>query len=293
MKAKGASGGRWIRGARGVAAALLVAVLVPAGACGRLDGGDNVAVFAAASLRDVLSEIAALPGTPPFDLHLAGSEVLLQQQRSGAPVDLLIMARHLDRDELAALPEPGGGVVVARNRLVVAVHAEAADRPADLDDLLADPAMSSLALADPVTAPAGRHARAALQAQGAWDALQSRCVWAADVRAACTWVAVGEVEAVVCYATDVEALPDLALAFPLEGASAPYEAHVVARSGRRATASALRDVIGGPAAAAVFARHGFLPGDARSDDGAPTGEAGSADKATGADEAGPAGEAGR
>ncbi|WP_252406267.1 molybdate ABC transporter substrate-binding protein, partial [Escherichia coli] len=62
-----------------------------------------------------------------------------------------------------------------------------------------------LALADPDAVPAGRYARASLEALGAWDAVNARVVRSESVRAALAFVERGAAPFGIVYATDARA----------------------------------------------------------------------------------------
>lgn len=235
---------------------LLLAALASLGACSR-GGGDApdevVQVFAAASLADVLEAARAMPDVPAFEFHVAGSELLWRQVQAGAPADLVILARALTPEERA---QGGAAATLVHSRLVVAVRKDAEDLSAGVADLSR---LRRLALADPDFAPAGRYARAALTDAGAWEALEPALMFASNVRDACSWVVLGEAEAVVCYRSDVTALDGLEEAFPLGDDPVPYDALVVAPVPRRPAAEALLAALGGPALDDTYRRFGFEP----------------------------------
>ncbi len=192
-------------------------------------------VFAAASLADVLEELATDRGElPPFEVHLAGSEVLLRQVAAGAPADVLLLARPL---VAAELPEGAEVRVLAGTALVVAgpaLPAAGAARPAPRTP--AELRGCRLAVADPDLAPAGAYAEAALAAAGLLDAVADTRVVAAHVRDACRWVALGEADAVICYRVDVRALDALVELFAFPDVEVRYGAALTASPPRRESA---------------------------------------------------------
>ena len=62
-----------------------------------------------------------------------------------------------------------------------------------------------LAVADPVTVPAGKYARAALMSLGVWDSVAAKLAPAENVRAALLLVSRGETPLGIVYATDAAA----------------------------------------------------------------------------------------
>jgi len=218
------------------------------GACGSSDGEPvsvqhPLRVFAAASLGDLLEELAATGDSAPFEVHLAGSEVLLRQVRAGAPADLLLMARPIGPDELPPEVEP---TELARTALVVAgptagsTVSSSADawptRPGDLPG-------HRLALADPDLAPAGAYAEQALTASGVLEDCRETSLVAAHVRDACRWVALGEADLVICYRTDVAALESLRECFAFEEVDVRYGAAVLSDPVRRQAAREWLDAL--------------------------------------------------
>ena len=172
-------------------------------ACARSDG-DELLVFAGASLADAMEEIGERfekeAGTR-VAFSFGGSQALAQQIASGAPADVFVAAGRQPVDFLAsrgAVDTVGDAVV--RNELVVAVK-EGSPGPAAMSDLIG-PEVGRVAIADPVLAPAGVYAREALRSLGLWESLLPRLVFGADVRAALAYLESGNVDAALVYATD-------------------------------------------------------------------------------------------
>lgn len=188
---------------RVAAAALLVLALLLGGCAGGETG--RVRVYAASSLGPVLEELAA--SSPiPFDVSLAGSQVLESQVRAGAPPGLLLLADPERAAALAADGLAGEPTAVAGNRLAVLV------RPgADVTDLaaLADPSLT-VVLADGGV-PLGDYTRAALVrleedgtlASGVAEAIVAGADSLEDSAASVVAkVTAGEADAAIVYATD-------------------------------------------------------------------------------------------
>ena len=244
----------------GLAAALLVALTLLAG-CARSDG-DELLVFAAASLADVLEEIGDLyeeEAGVRVAFSFGGSQALAQQIVSGAPADVFVAAGRQPADFLATR-----GMVdlveeaVVHNELVVAVREEASGIGA-MSGLSGDD-MGRVAIADPAVAPAGVYAREALWTLRLWEPLQSRLVFGADVRAALAYLESGNVDAAIVYATDAREAPGVkALNVVLQDTYTPiaYPAAVLEGSDSRAAASGFLRFLKSDAARSIFERHGF------------------------------------
>jgi molybdate transport system substrate-binding protein len=226
----------------------------------------EVTVFAAASLKSALDEIAAgwerATGTG-VTLVYGGSPVLARQIAAGAPADIFISASVAWMDDLAAqgLIEPDSRRELVGNRLVLVAHGPA--DPITLGDAtdlvgLLDGGRLSMAMVDAV--PAGQYGAEALRSLGLWDQVKDHLAQSENVRAALQLVALGEAPLGIVYASDAVAEPGVSViaTFP-DGSHAPirYPGALVAGAG--AEAAAFLDHLAGPEAQAVFAANGFLP----------------------------------
>ena len=181
-------------------------------------------VLAAASLTEALSQAGAAftaTGQPPLTFSFDASSRLARQIESGAPADAFFSADQTWMDHLATrglLAEETRQDLVG-NRLVAVVGASsplALARPADL----ASPGLRRLALAGE-SVPAGRYARAAFERLGLTEALGEKIVNGDHVRSVLRWVAAGEVDAGVVYATDAVVEPKVRVAFVFPPESHP------------------------------------------------------------------------
>jgi molybdate transport system substrate-binding protein len=114
-----------------------------------------------------------------------------------------------------------------------------------------------MALVDAV--PAGIYGRAALRAFGVWDQVQDRTAQTDNVRAALRLVSVGAAPLGIVYATDAAADPNVRVLGVFPKRSHPPILYPAARLARDDTdaARAFYTYLTGPAARAVFDRHGF------------------------------------
>jgi molybdate transport system substrate-binding protein len=215
-------------------------------------------VFAAASLKPALDEIAAA-WDAPVALSYGGSGTMARQATAGAPADVLILAA---RDWMEWVEGQGAlvgdPVSVASNRLVLAGPKDSAPLGFDQDAIIARLGPGGrLAMADPMTAPAGRYAREALETLGLWDVLGPRALLAENVRAALAYLARGDVELGFVYRSDTVGTGVALLAeAPAESHSRiEYPAAVLRGAGPEADTFLAHVAAAGP----VFARHGFQP----------------------------------
>jgi molybdate transport system substrate-binding protein len=249
-----------------VAATRLLALVLLAAACTRSDPErPEVGVWAAASLRDALAELApsleAASGAE-IVLNLGSSTDLARQILAGAPADVFLSADPLEMDRLEAegLVEPGTRRPLLTNQLVVVV-------PSEGDSLsgvaqLAGPTVRRLSIGDPRTVPAGRYARKWLESEGIWSEVSARVLPAVDVRAALAAVESGTCEAGIVYLTDAARSGRVRVVHVVpieEGPAIRYAAAVLAGRPRTREARALLACLSASPAGEVFRRHGFEP----------------------------------
>lgn len=230
---------------------------------------EEVTVFAAASLKTALDEIAAGWGEDTGHevvLSYAGTPQLAQQIVEGAPADLFVSASEAWMDELE-----GQGLIVADSRrdllgntLVLVAHGPAdpvtVDASLDLAGLL-NGGKLAMALVDSV--PAGQYGREALTSLGLWAAVEPSVAQAENVRAALALVATGEAPFGIVYGSDAiaddAATDDVTVVgtFPPDShAPIRYPAALVA--GREGEAArAFLDHLESAEAGAVFEANGF------------------------------------
>jgi len=223
----------------------------------------DIVVSAAASLSNSFDEIGKLyeakhPGDKVI-ANFAASDVLLKQIERGAPVDVFASAdeQTMDRAERSNDIDESTRRDFAANTLVLIVGANAKS-PAKLDDI-AGSGYSHIAIGNPDSVPAGRYAKEALASAELWDKVQPRIVPAQNVRQALDYVARGEAQAGLVYATDAETQKDkvhIALTVPT---STPvrYPIAVTAKSQHAESAKAFVDFVNSAEGQAVLKKYGF------------------------------------
>jgi molybdate transport system substrate-binding protein len=253
----------WSRGASRRLIVALLAALIPIATAAR---AEPLVVFAAASLKNALDEVAASygqsGGSAP-SISYGASSALARQLENGAPADLFISADVDWMDYVASrnLMRTATRVDLLANTLVlVAPKAEA--RPVELKpgtSLAARLHDGRLAIADPDFVPAGKYGKAALQSLSLWDEVSGRLAPAENVRAALAFVARGEAPLGIVYGTDAAAEPGVVVVATFPPESHPpivYPASVTATS-RHPEASAFLRFLASPASRAAFERQGF------------------------------------
>lgn len=226
---------------------------------------DGVTVFAAASLKNALDEVAADFEDATGDtvtVSYAGSSALAWQISHGAPADIFISANAdwMDRLQADGHIVPDTRVNLLGNTLVLIGHGAVSermiDRDTDLTELLSGGRLA-MALVDAV--PAGIYGKTALQFLGLWDGVEPHVAQADNVRAALALVAAGEAPLGIVYATDAVVSTDISVIGTFPPASHPsivYPAAIVAGRGNE-TAHAFLEYLQGDDAGATFRRHGF------------------------------------
>jgi len=220
-------------------------------------------VFAAASLKNALDEVAALAPSKPA-ISYAASSALARQIESGAPAQVFISAdlAWMDYLEERKLLKAGTRRDLLGNRLVLIAPAGSTVateiRPGfALAGLLGN---NRLALGDPRHVPAGRYARAALQKLGVWDSVAAKLAPAENVRVALALVARNEAPLGIVYATDAASEPKVrtVAAFP-DGSHPPIIYPVALTANATDAAAAFVALLASPAARKAFVKHGFSP----------------------------------
>jgi molybdate transport system substrate-binding protein len=232
----------------------------------RAQGGGMV-VFAAASLKTALDEIAATwakdTGKPAPRLSYAASSALARQMEQGAPVDLFISA-DLDWMDYAAtknLIKADTRFNLLGNKIVLIAPRDSktttlALTGGDLAKALAD---GKLSMGNVDAVPAGKYGKAALEKLGAWTAVKDSIAQAENVRAALVLVARGEAPLGIVYGTDAAAEHSVKIVATFPADSHPPITYPAAltRESKNADAKSFLDFLRSAKARAVFEKQGF------------------------------------
>jgi molybdate transport system substrate-binding protein len=224
-----------------------------------------VTVLAAASLTDALqangAKYEAQTGTK-LRFAFAGSMTLARQIEASAGADLFISADVPSMDYLDSrrLLVPGTRSDLLANSLVLIAPANSLVKLTIAPDMPIAAALHGgrLALADPMSVPAGRYAEEALKSLGVWDSIKDRLAPGEDVRAALAYVARGEAPLGIVYATDarIDKRVRIAGTFP-PSSHAPIVYPAALIKGGNPNAARFLAYLKGPEARAIFARFGF------------------------------------
>jgi molybdate transport system substrate-binding protein len=226
----------------------------------------NVVVFAAASLKNALDDIAGHyrhESGKHITISYAATSTLAKQIAAGAPADIFISAdldwmnylaqRHLIKPETRrnllgnslVLVAPAGSTL----SVTIAPHFP-------LAAVLGD---GHLAMADPRAVPAGKYGKAALEKLGVWGSVAHRIAAAENVRAALLLVARGEAPLGIVYKTDAAVEPGVKIVATFPAGTHPpiiYPMALTAAS-TNPDAVAVAAYLRGPEARRLFDKQGF------------------------------------
>ena len=226
----------------------------------------DVVVFAAASLKNALDDVAAHWKSDSHrapKISYAASSALAKQIEQGAPADLFISAdldwmNYLDQRKLL---KPGTRFDLLGNRIAL-VAGKDFTKPIKIGpgfDLAGALGNGRLAMANVDAVPAGKYGKAALEKLGVWSLVANKIAPTADVRAALVLVARGEAPLGIVYQTDAAAEPSVHIVdlFPTD-THPPiiYPAALIATS-KNPDAKRFLDYLASPAAKPLFEKQGF------------------------------------
>ena len=228
---------------------------------------DDVTVFAAASLKNALDDIAAAYKEKTGETVLisyAGSSALAKQIEEAAPADIFFSAdlAWMDYLEERDLIQKDTRQTLLGNAIVLVAPAESAasvnvDKGMDLAGVLG--ADGKLAMANVDSVPAGKYGKAALEWLGIWDSVAPHVVQADNVRAALAFVATGEAPLGIVYQTDANAEPKVAVVgiFPPDSHPAILYPAAMTASSQNPEARAFFDFMRSDDAKSFYEKQGF------------------------------------
>ena len=228
---------------------------------------DDVTVFAAASLKNALDDVAAAykeETGKTVVISYAASSALAKQIEEAAPADIFFSAdlAWMDYLEERDLIMKDTRHTLLGNEIVLVAPADSTATltvAKGMDFSAALGPDGRLAMANVDSVPAGKYGKAALEWLGVWDAVAPRVVQADNVRAALAFVATGEAPLGIVYQTDANSEPKVRVvgAFPAD--SHPpilYPAAMIATS-TNPEARAFFDFMRSDAATPAYQKQGF------------------------------------
>jgi molybdate transport system substrate-binding protein len=238
--------------------------------------GKDVLVFAAASLKNALDDIAGQwqrESGKKTVISYAASNTLIKQIEQGAPADIFISADldWMNYGQQKGLLKPDSRSNLLGNRLVL-IAPKDANVSVNIQpgfDLAALLKGGRLAMGNVDAVPAGRYGKAALEKLGAWDGVKDKIAQAENVRAALVLVARGEAPLGIVYQTDAASDPTVKIVGTFPENTHPPIIYPIAltKESTHPDAQAFLNYLRSPAARAAFERQGFTvltPGGQRS-----------------------------
>lgn len=228
-------------------------------------GDESIRLLAASSLTGPVSHIVGQfedETGAEVRVSLGGSSRLAHQIAEGAGADVFLSAsrewvEHLvDREAVV----PDSRRRFASNRLVWVSPEGHPSGPENLQAVAATPP-EALALGNPEV-PAGRYARQALRRADLWSTLSDRVVSAENVKRALQWVAMGEADAGIVYASDAAASQQVRRDFVLPDDIQPtivYQGAVVAEAANPELARKFLEYLTESDAQRILEASGFSP----------------------------------
>jgi molybdate transport system substrate-binding protein len=226
-----------------------------------------IIVGAAISLKEAFTEIGAAykrqTGTE-VTFSFGASGVLEKQIEEGAPIDVFASAAEKEMNDLKEkkLIVESTRADFVRNTLVLVVPADSKLELHSFPDLL-KPGVTKVAIGNPKTVPAGQYAQELLRNTQMWPRLESRLILGENVRQVLDYVARGEVDAGIVYATDAQ----IAHGKAVIAARAPdndygpilFPLAVIEKSPHEQAARKFVDLVLSPEGAQILKKHGFEP----------------------------------
>ena len=230
-----------------------------------VEDDSSILVFGAASLSDVLIEVAEdytdTNSGVSVRFSFAGSNLLANQIVAGAPADMVFTAGYTPIQRLidSGIVDESSVSQIVTNHLVVVKHVTSeSEEISSLDGLLD---AGTIAVPDHETAPAGEYARLALLDADVWGQLQGQVIPTVDVRAALGAVASRNVDWAIVYRTDALSLVgDVEIALDIEAESSDsVPSYYVAPIGEGDALIDFIEYLHSSESAAIFRQYGFQP----------------------------------
>ena len=233
-------------------------------AAGPTDEAVEISISAAASLTEALTEIQTEYGKESnaiLQFNFGASGALQKQIEEGAPCDLFLSASKANMDAL-----DDAGLIVADSRkdmlgntLTLVASAEKADTIKSYEALAGADA-ASIAIGTPESVPAGKYAQQALASLEIWDSIQSKIVYAQDVKQVLEYVETGNVDCGLVYKSDTLGMESGVVVMDMpEDSHDPivYPAALIKDSAQSEAAAKFYDFLQTDYAKGVFEKYGF------------------------------------
>lgn len=192
---------------------LLISIFLIFSGCAdtQKDKNNEVIVFAAASLGDVVGELAQIYHKKhgvTVRLNMASSGILARQLEQGAPCDVYLSANGewMDHIQNKGIIDSLSRIVLARNTLVLIIPNDEQVKEFDFNHPVDLPGsfIGRLSIGDPSHVPSGSYALQVLNYYQWADELKNRLLPAKDARDALMMVEMGEARMGIVYLSDAK-----------------------------------------------------------------------------------------
>ncbi|MBP3040872.1 molybdate ABC transporter substrate-binding protein [Bacillaceae bacterium Marseille-Q3522] len=222
---------------------------------------EELVISAAASLKNVLTEIASIYKEDTLRFNFGASGALQQQISQGAPADLFFSAAE---DKFQQLVDEGvinanEGSPLLRNELVLIQAKNSTFQLSGIADLTNEE-VKKLSIGTPEAVPAGKYAQQSLEALNVWENVHAKIVFAKDVRQVLNYVETESVDAGLVYKTDALSSTKVRVAAVVSPATHDpiiYPAGVIKTSSHREQALAFYHFLQSEKARIIFEKYGF------------------------------------
>lgn len=234
-----------------------------------LKAQDNqpVIVFAAASMKNALDEIAgewSKANKTEVKISYAASSALAKQMENGAPADIFISAdlKWMDYVSDKKLIKANTRQNLLGNTLVLIASKDSKFGEVKIGpnfDLAGLLGTGRLSVGQVDSVPAGRYAKSALEKLGIYKSVEGKLAQAENVRVALAYVSRGEAPLGIVYGTDAASDPQVVVIGTFPDGSHPAIVYPVAQleTSKNPKAAEFLKSLNSPSAHAIFKKHGF------------------------------------
>lgn len=224
----------------------------------------EILVLAAASLTDVLNELAAsykeTTGVT-VTFSFASSGALQTQIESGSPADIFFSAaqRQMNALEEKDLIETDTRKNLVENKVVLITPVNSALNIKSFNDM-ANPNVQKIGLGEPKSVPVGQYSEEILSNLSILDIVKPKAVYGSDVRNVLSWVETGEIDCGIVYETDAKIANNINIVTQApEGSHRKviYPIAVIKSSQNKEEAQKFIDYISTDSSMEVFNKYGF------------------------------------
>ncbi|MGN7403386.1 molybdate ABC transporter substrate-binding protein [Cytobacillus praedii] len=230
----------------------------------KLEG--ELIISAAASLTDAAEELKStfnkVNPNVTITYNFGGSGALATQIQEGAPADIFMSASQKDMDTVEDL-----GLLLDDSRFdfasnaIVLVTKKSNDITLEKLEDIATLDISHIAMGDPESVPAGRYGKAAFEAVGVWDKIESKMVYVSDVRQALTQVETGNADLGIAFSTDAKTSDTVKAVINIDPSlhdAIIYPAAIVKSSENAEVAKAYLDFLNSDEGKTILESYGFI-----------------------------------